>query len=99
MYLWAEPQGNSPSCHSKRLPQVLSLPGSHQQSRPQSRKDSARVFSSALLVTTAPPSPVVWGWGEKKLPVATSPKVPPICPFSLAPRASQLSSTSHNLCF
>jgi hypothetical protein len=27
-----------PSCQSKRLPQVLSLPGSHQQSRPQSRK-------------------------------------------------------------
>ena len=39
----------SPNCRSKRLPQVLSLPGSHQQSRPQSRKDSTRRLSRPLL--------------------------------------------------
>ena len=51
--------GKSPNCHSKRLPQVLSLPGSHQQSRPQSRNDSTSVLSKDWLVSTQPPSPIV----------------------------------------
>ena len=35
---------------NKRKPQVLSLPGSHQQSRPQSLKDSAIFFNLELEV-------------------------------------------------
>ena len=34
---------------SKRLPQVLSLPGSHQQSRPQSRNDSDERLQQRLI--------------------------------------------------
>ena len=53
VYLWSYPCGRSPSCQSKRLPQVFSLPGSHQQSRPQSRKDSTSVFKIGVSVTRA----------------------------------------------
>ena len=36
--------------------------GAHQQSRPQSRNDSASFFRSGLSVSTAPPSPIVMWW-------------------------------------
>ena len=38
------------------------LPGSHQQSLPQSRKLSTSGFNPARLVTTQPPSPMVMWW-------------------------------------
>jgi hypothetical protein len=40
-----------------RFRQVLSQPGAHQQSLPQSRKDSMIGFIAALSEMTAPPSP------------------------------------------
>ena len=52
------------------------LPGSHQQSRPQSRNDSTSVLSRGSSVSTAPPSPIVMWCADKSSRVARSPKVP-----------------------
>ena len=91
------PAGSSPSCQPKRLPQVLSSPEAHQQSRPQSRKLSATFSSAPSSVKTAPPRPSSGGAAGRSWRGRSRRRCRSSAPGS-RPEASQLSSTSQRPC-
>jgi hypothetical protein len=55
VYLWSYPNRRIPQLPTEALAARIVLPGSHQQSRPQSRKLSISVRSDGFAVSTAPP--------------------------------------------